>query len=199
MDKESLDKLLNSMNFEEEVEFQDIPSIDLYMDQVISIFENNLKGYKRNEKDKILTKTMINNYVKDKLLMGVKNKKYSREHIILLVLIYNLKQSLAIGDIKTILTPLIEKLEEKKESIPIKEFYDIFLNIKKEETLLLSEDLYKKLEIISSNIVKGDFDEEDRNYITSLFMVISLINTSNMYKKLAEKFIDDSIKEMKQQ
>lgn len=199
MDKESLDKLLNSMNFEEEVEFQDIPSIDLYMDQVISIFENNLKGYKRNEKDKILTKTMINNYVKDKLLMGVKNKKYSREHIILLVLIYNLKQSLAIGDIKTTLTPLIEKLEEKKESIPIKEFYDIFLNIKKEETLLLSEDLYKKLEIISSNIVKGDFDEEDRNYITSLFMVISLINTSNMYKKLAEKFIDDSIKEMKQQ
>lgn len=199
MDKESLDKLLNSMNFEEEVEFQDIPSIDLYMDQVISIFENNLKGYKRNEKDKILTKTMINNYVKDKLLMGVKNKKYSREHIILLVLIYNLKQSLAIGDIKTILTPLIEKLEEKKESIPIKEFYDIFLNIKKEETLLLSEDLYKKLEIISSNIVKGNFDEEDRNYITSLFMVISLINTSNMYKKLAEKFIDDSIKEMKQQ
>lgn len=199
MDKESLDKLLNSMNFEEEVEFQDIPSIDLYMDQVISIFENNLKGYKRNEKDKILTKTMINNYVKDKLLMGVKNKKYSREHIILLVLIYNLKQSLAIGDIKTILTPLIEKLEEKKESIPIKEFYDIFLNIKKEETLLLSEDLYKKLEIISSNIVKGDFDEEDRNYITSLFMVISLINTSNMYKKLAEKFIDDSIKEMKQE
>ncbi len=199
MDKESLDKLLNSMNFEEEVEFQDIPSIDLYMDQVISIFENNLKGYKRNEKDKILTKTMINNYVKDKLLMGVKNKKYSREHIILLVLIYNLKQSLAIGDIKTTLTPLIEKLEEKKESIPIKEFYDIFLNIKKEETLLLSEDLYKKLEIISSNIVKGNFDEEDRNYITSLFMVISLINTSNMYKKLAEKFIDDSIKEMKQQ
>ena len=199
MDKESLDKLLNSMNFEEEVEFQDIPSIDLYMDQVISIFENSLKGYKRNEKDKILTKTMINNYVKDKLLMGVKNKKYSREHIILLVLIYNLKQSLAIGDIKTILTPLIEKLEEKKESIPIKEFYDIFLNIKKEETLLLSEDLYKKLEIISSNIVKSNFDEEDRNYITSLFMVISLINTSNMYKKLAEKFIDDSIKEMKQE
>ncbi|MBB6630594.1 DUF1836 domain-containing protein [Clostridium algidicarnis] len=196
MDKESLDKLLNSMNFEEEVKFQDIPSIDLYMDQVISIFENSLKGYKRNEKDKILTKTMINNYVKDKLLMGVKNKKYSREHIILLILIYNLKQSLAIGDIKKTLTPLIEKLEDKKESIPIKDFYDIFLNIKKEETLLVNEDLYKKLEIISSNIVKSNFEEKDRDYLTSLFMIISLINTSNMYKKLAEKFIDDNIKGM---
>lgn len=196
MDKESLDKLLNSMNFEEEVKFQDIPSIDLYMDQVISIFESSLKGYKRNEKDKILTKTMINNYVKDKLLMGVKNKKYSREHIILLILIYNLKQSLAIGDIKKTLTPLIEKLEDKKESIPIKEFYDIFLNIKKEETLLVNEDLYKKLEIISSNIVKSNFEEKDRDYLTSLFMIISLINTSNMYKKLAEKFIDDNIKGM---
>jgi len=196
VDKESLDKLLNSMNFEEEVKFQDIPSIDLYMDQVISIFENSLKGYKRNEKDKILTKTMINNYVKDKLLMGVKNKKYSREHIILLILIYNLKQSLAIGDIKKTLTPLIEKLEDKKESIPIKDFYDIFLNIKKEETLLVNEDLYKKLEIISSNIVKSNFEEKDRDYLTSLFMIISLINTSNMYKKLAEKFIDDNIKGM---
>lgn len=196
MDKESLDKLLNSMNFEEEVKFQDIPSIDLYMDQVISIFESSLKGYKRNEKDKILTKTMINNYVKDKLLMGVKNKKYSREHIILLILIYNLKQSLAIGDIKKTLTPLIEKLEDKKESIPIKDFYDIFLNIKKEETLLVNEDLYKKLEIISSNIVKSNFEEKDRDYLTSLFMIISLINTSNMYKKLAEKFIDDNIKGM---
>ncbi|WP_029450826.1 DUF1836 domain-containing protein [Clostridium algidicarnis] len=198
MDKESLDKLLNSMNFEEEVKFQDIPSIDLYMDQVISIFENSLKGYKRNEKDKILTKTMINNYVKDKLLMGVKNKKYSREHIILLILIYNLKQSLAIGDIKKTLTPLIEKLEDKKESIPIKDFYDIFLNIKKEETLLVNEDLYKKLEIISSNIVKSNFEEKDRDYLTSLFMIISLINTSNMYKKLAEKFIDDNIKGMEE-
>jgi len=196
VDKESLDKLLNSMNFEEEVKFQDIPSIDLYMDQVISIFESSLKGYKRNEKDKILTKTMINNYVKDKLLMGVKNKKYSREHIILLILIYNLKQSLAIGDIKKTLTPLIEKLEDKKESIPIKDFYDIFLNIKKEETLLVNEDLYKKLEIISSNIVKSNFEEKDRDYLTSLFMIISLINTSNMYKKLAEKFIDDNIKGM---
>ncbi|MBU3196069.1 DUF1836 domain-containing protein [Clostridium algidicarnis] len=198
MDKESLDKLLNSMNFEEEVKFQDIPSIDLYMDQVISIFENSLKGYKRNEKDKILTKTMINNYVKDKLLMGVKNKKYSREHIILLILIYNLKQSLAIGDIKKTLTPLIEKLEDKKESIPIKDFYDIFLNIKKEETLLVNEDLYKKLEIISSNIAKSNFEEKDRDYLTSLFMIISLINTSNMYKKLAEKFIDDNIKGMEE-
>nr|WP_280527365.1 DUF1836 domain-containing protein [Clostridium algidicarnis] len=186
------------MNFEEEVKFQDIPSIDLYMDQVISIFENSLKGYKRNEKDKILTKTMINNYVKDKLLMGVKNKKYSREHIILLILIYNLKQSLAIGDIKKTLTPLIEKLEDKKESIPIKDFYDIFLNIKKEETLLVNEDLYKKLEIISSNIAKSNFEEKDRDYLTSLFMIISLINTSNMYKKLAEKFIDDNIKGMEE-
>ncbi|SUY47785.1 protein of uncharacterised function (DUF1836) [Clostridium putrefaciens] len=199
MDKESLDKLLNSMNFEQEVKFQDIPSIDLYMDQVISIFENSLKGYKRNEKDKILTKTMINNYVKDKLLMGVKNKKYSREHIILLVLIYNLKQSLAIGDIKKTLTPLIEKLEKKKESIPIEEFYDIFLNIKVEETLLLNEDLYKKLEIISSNIVKSNFEEKDSDYITSLFMIISLINTSNMYKKLAEKLIDDNVMGMQEE
>ncbi|WP_096877950.1 DUF1836 domain-containing protein [Clostridium amazonitimonense] len=195
INKEMLEKLFESMNFEKEIRFEDIPSIDLYMDQVITLFENNLSAYKRSEKDKILTKTMINNYAKDKLLMSIKNKKYTREHITLMILIYNLKQSLAIGDIKKILTPLVGKLENKKEDVPIKEFYNLFLEIKKEESFSIKEDLDKKLEMINSSIGNISLGELDKDYVTSLFMVISLINASNMYKMLAEKIIDYNLKD----
>ena len=195
INKDMLEKLLESMNFEKEIRFEDIPSIDLYMDQVITLFENNLSAYKRSEKDKILTKTMINNYAKDKLLMSIKNKKYTREHITLMILIYNLKQSLAIGDIKKILTPLVGKLENKKEDVPIKEFYNLFLEVKKEENFSIKEDLDKKLEMINSSIGNISLGELDKDYVTSLFMVISLINASNMYKKLAEKIIDYNLKD----
>ena len=40
----------------------DIPDIELYMDQITTFMEEHLKSSKRFEEDKILTKTMINNY-----------------------------------------------------------------------------------------------------------------------------------------
>ena len=72
------DELINTiseLNLQEDILLSDIPNLDLYMDQVITLFENGLKGSKRSEQDKILTKTMINNYSKDKILIPIKNKK----------------------------------------------------------------------------------------------------------------------------
>ena len=87
----------------------DIPDIDLYMDQVIQLFDSKYQPSLRNEEDKVLTKTMINNYAKGKLLFPIKNKKYSKEHIMLISLIYQLKGSLSINDIKSVLEPLKEE------------------------------------------------------------------------------------------
>ena len=58
----------------------EIPNIDLYMDQVTTFMEENLASNKRHEDDKILTKTMINNYAKNKLLPPPEKKRYSREN-----------------------------------------------------------------------------------------------------------------------
>ena len=65
--REDILKLLEELNLNEQIELKEIPSIDLYMDQVITLFENNLSHSKRYDEDKLLTKTMINNYTKDKL------------------------------------------------------------------------------------------------------------------------------------
>ena len=87
----------------------DVPNIDLYMDQVTTFMDEQLASTKRYPDDKILTKTMINNYTKNNLLPPPVKKKYSREHLLLLVFIYYFKNILSIKDIETILAPLTEK------------------------------------------------------------------------------------------
>ena len=82
-----INSLVEDVKINNFITLEDIPDIDLYMDQVIQLFENKLGYLKRNEEDKILTKTMINNYSKGNLFMDIKNKKYSKNHIILIILI----------------------------------------------------------------------------------------------------------------
>ena len=71
----------------------EIPNIDLYIDQVTTFMDEHLKQEKRFEDDKILTKTMINNYTKNHLLPPPEKKKYSKEHMLLLIFIYYFKPS----------------------------------------------------------------------------------------------------------
>ncbi len=82
------------------------------MDQVIQLFERTFEETTRSTDETILTKTMINNYAKKKLFFPVTNKKYTKEHLILISLIYQLKSSFSINDIKTILAPLNEGIEQ---------------------------------------------------------------------------------------
>ena len=104
---------------------EDLPSIDLYMDQVLTFMTERLKRTARkSDADKFLTKTMINNYVKNKVLIPPVKKKYSRDHLMLLIMIYYLKSFLSIGDIRSAITPVMERYasppddptERKKEA-----------------------------------------------------------------------------------
>ena len=85
---EKIDKLIGNLHLETRLTTEDIPKLDLYIDQVIQLFENKYDSTKRSPDDKILTKTMINNYSKDKLFFPLKNKKYSPKHVMLINMIY---------------------------------------------------------------------------------------------------------------
>ena len=76
-----LESILESLSRIDYIHAEDIPNIDLYMDQVTTLMDSGLSSSKRYEEDKILTKTMINNYAKNNLLPPPDKKKYSREHI----------------------------------------------------------------------------------------------------------------------
>ncbi|MBQ4307419.1 MAG: DUF1836 domain-containing protein [Lachnospiraceae bacterium] len=87
----------------------DMPRLDLYMDQVTTVLEGALKDAGRKpDQDKVLTKTMINNYAKDGLLIPPVKKKYTPDHMLLLTAIYYLKNILTINDVEQILSPLKE-------------------------------------------------------------------------------------------
>ena len=83
-----LHDLLNSLDSLEGIRPGEIPNIALYMDQVTTFMDEQLEACKRYEDDKILTKTMINNYAKNKLLPPPEKKRYSKEHVLMLIFIY---------------------------------------------------------------------------------------------------------------
>ena len=95
--------MMDSLKF---VDAGEIPDIDLYMDQVTTFMNQHLSAFARDpENDKILTKTMINNYAKSDLLVPPV-RKYGIDHMILLLFIYYLKNFLSINDVARILAPL---------------------------------------------------------------------------------------------
>ncbi len=188
MDKNELDKLIDNLYLDEIVELDEIPELDLYMDQVIQLFENKYNKTLRTEEDKVLTKTMINNYAKDKIFMPIKNKKYSKEHLILISLIYELKGSLSISDIKKVLTPIVSTLNNNEE-YDIRSLYRDYTEVYGEDVNLFKESAADRLKYIEDKlkIEKGILDGFNRK----LILLSSLVNMSNFYRRLAEKVVDD--------
>ena len=157
MYKEELIAKFQELKLEEQITLEDIPEIDLYMDQVIQLFESNLGSAKRTEEDKVLTKTMINNYSKAKLLMSVNNKKYSKEHLILMSIIYNLKGSLSINDIKSSVSKIVES-NESEEKYKLRDVYECYLAQYKDDLVDVEISLSEKADAIEEKINEKDGD-----------------------------------------
>ncbi|HOO61002.1 MAG TPA: DUF1836 domain-containing protein [Bacillota bacterium] len=85
------------------MEWDRMPDIGLYMDQVLTIMERQLKTFNRRNEERTLTQAMINNYTKDGLLPRPVEKKYNREHIALLTILCALKPILSISDLSVLL------------------------------------------------------------------------------------------------
>lgn len=107
--KELMSGILKDMSALNYIKPGDVPNINLYMDQVTTFMFEHLHDTKRTTDDKVLTKTMINNYAKNNLLPSPVKKKYSKEHIYILTFIYYFKNILSISDIQKMLNPLTEK------------------------------------------------------------------------------------------
>ena len=100
----------NDIMQQEYIPCGDIPEIDLYVDQIITLLEGNLGKNKRTPGEKVITKTMVNNYSKDGMLKRIKGKKYSKQHIMIILLICGLKRGMAVQDIARILTGMDDNL-----------------------------------------------------------------------------------------
>ena len=162
---------------------EEVPEIELYMDQVTTFMEQKLKNNNRYEDDKTLTKTMINNYTKNHLLPPPVKKKYSKNHIYLLIYIYYLKNFLSINDISVLLAPLVEHFSEEDA---LENIYETIFKLEKEHTKVLQtsiEETYKK----SLNTFSG----ENKEYLEQLSFISLLSYDIYLKKQIVEKLIDE--------
>jgi len=125
--------------------WESFPDIELYMDQVVAVMEKALSLYNKvgEEESKLITPSIINNYVKLKVIPAPNKKKYSREHLAYLVMICILKQTLAISSI-------VKIIESNLENKTISELYNEFCSI------------YENV-IPFANMGEAFFDEDDVN------------------------------------
>lgn len=189
MDKNELMEKFNELNLQNQLTLDEIPELDLYMDQVTQLFDSKFNDSKRNEEDKALTKTMVNNYAKGKLLMSIKNKKYSKEHLILMSLIFNLKGGLSISDIKSSLNNIVKTFEDGKE-YPIRELYSLYLEQYNEDLNDVEKTIDEKINNIENMMISENV-EEDQEFQKNFLLLSSFINMSNMYRRMGEKLIDE--------
>lgn len=166
-----------------------LPVEELYMDQLTSFMESKLRGMKRSDEEKVLTRTMINNYSKMGVLMASQNKKYGKEHMILLVLIYCLKHTLSIGDIKTLFDPILNNIASREDDvISLEDIYHLFLELNQIEFDQFYGSFAERLDQIQAKV--GSVDEEHRELAEMFLFVLLLVAQSSLQKRLAERIID---------
>ena len=184
-----LNSISRSISRIDYIKSTDIPNIDLYMDQVTSFMEKQLKSTKRYEEDKILTKTMINNYAKNDLLPAPNKKKYSKEHLLLLTFIYYFKNILSMKDIETLLGAITEKYFQSGKKINIAYIYDEVCALEKEHTKPLQESI--ELMFNKSMQTFSDAPDEDRDLLKFFSFICTLSMDVYVKKLLIEKLIDE--------
>ena len=192
------DDLLNSIkeSFKniKHVKSEEIPDIDLYMDQVTTFLDEKLKSSARNPKaeEKLVTKTMINNYAKTDVIPAPVRKKYSRDHIFLIIFVYYYKNFLQINDVKTLLDPIRENFLDAGGDFGIEDVYkEVFDNLEASFSKI-EEDVTKDYEEAMKSF--EDAPKDMQEYL-KLFNLISKISTDIYVKKLLVEKMIDSIKE----
>ena len=133
--------------------FNELPDIDLYMDQVLNIIENSLIIFSSENDENIITKSMINNYVKQNVIEKPFKKRYKKFHVAYLIIISILKKVLSISEISKIIN---------NQDYEVEEFYNMFCNeleyslkstflneSKDEQTKLIDDNIHNKILVAS--------------------------------------------------
>lgn len=190
MEKKSKEKMQYIFSLISDLDYihpEDLPSIELYMDQVTTFMEGQLNSTRRYPDDKILTKTMINNYAKNKLLPAPEKKKYTKEHMLLLIFIYYFKNILSINDIQDLLGPITEKYFHSDEK-DMTYIYEEVFRLEKKQIEHLKRDLLRSFQAAETTF--QDAEDEDREYLITFSFICLLSFDVYLKKMMIERLID---------
>ena len=169
-------QLLKDPLYLREVELTDLPDLDLYMDQIITLFSE-----KTQDPDGVLTKTMINNYSKEGLLKPIKGKKYSKEHVLQMLLISHLKQTISIQQIKGVMNGISQEAaaQEKSSEQMFREVYSGYLTNRENDREVMEQVL---------EVLLAKYPADDPESAAKLLMQLSWL--SYMAKKMCDALVE---------
>lgn len=191
--REFIEGIIERLSSIDYISPDEVPDISLYMDQVTTFMDEHLSSLKRYEGDKMLTKTMINNYSKNKLLPSPIGKKYGKDHMLLLIFIYYFKNVISIRDIASVLTPLTDQFFGGKEGeLSLEDIYTEIFTISNEATADMTKSVFRQFNR-AKNSFKEEKDEKKRKFLTDFAFMASLCVDSYIKKTIVESMIDRGV------
>ena len=183
--------ILKKMKSTTYVQPGEVPNIDLYMDQVTKFMDERLESSKRRSDDKLLTKTMINNYTKNNLLPSPNKKKYTKDHMYTLLFIYYLKNVMPMDDTQSVLKPLTDMFFGEQGSIDMEDIYKEIFDIEYGQSFSLTRDVVRKYNKSKESFSEVD-DQKEKDFLQAFTFIAMLCFDVYMKKTMIEKIIDDN-------
>lgn len=186
---EFLREVLDKLQKIDYVKPEELPNIDLYMDQVTTFMDSQLASAKRYPEDKVLTKTMINNYAKNNLLPPPVKKKYTKEHVLTLIFIYYFKNILSISDLQRILNPITEKHFASDSDLGLEDIYSEVFSLEHDEVSHLAKDITRIFNVSFDTF--ADAPENEKEFLHTFSFICMLSFDVFVKKMMIEKIIDE--------
>ena len=183
-----IESILASISRIDHVKLNDIPNIPLYMDQVTTFMDDRLSVSKRYPEDKILTKTMINNYAKNNLLPPPTKKKYNREHVLVLIFVYYFKNILSIKDIEKLLHPITENYFSTDQDFDLAAIYEEVYCMEKDCIEVLKDDVRRAYS--NSQHTFSDTGDDNQDFLQLFSFICALSFDVYLKKQIIEELID---------
>lgn len=187
-EKEVLKSIIESISRIDYIKPEDIPSIPLYMEQVTTFMDSQLNASRRYPEDKILTKTMINNYTKNNLIPPPDKKKYSKEHLLLMIFIYYFKNILSISDIQTLLHPITDKYFHAKKKPDLISLYQEVFSLEESQVDRMIKNILQSYHKSQDTFM--DYPDEDREFLQQFAFICMLSFDVYVKKQIIEKMVD---------
>ncbi|MBO4990902.1 MAG: DUF1836 domain-containing protein [Firmicutes bacterium] len=168
----------------------DFPDMELYMDQAAMFMNKKLAIYQKSDDEPVMTKAMISNYVKHDMLPKPNKKKYSRDHLAMLTLIFYLKGVLQVQDIENLMKPLIDNYNsEFEEQFDFLKLYGGIENLYSVQRDKAAEEVYQDIDHIKKILSKYENADDDA---TELFMLICLLSMrADAQRYIVQKLMDE--------
>mgnify|MGYP000282532996 FL=1 len=189
--KQFLSDILDEFNKIDYVKPEDIPNIDLYMDQVTTFMDTHLGATRRYDEDKVLTKTMINNYAKNNLLPPPVKKKYSKEHMLMLIFIYYFKSLLSFRDIEELFKPITAKhFTGHGSSLSLEDIYREVFTLEESEMSSIKTDIASKFQKAMDTFQDVSEEDGDQDYLKLFSFICELSFDVYMKMQMIEQLTD---------